>query len=189
MANIAQDPAVRSIALLRGINVGGNRKIPMADLRAWLDAAGFTDVRTYIQSGNVVVEHETKLDVASRVHDAIEEHSGLDVPVIVRTSQELSAIVAANPYHGVEPTRLHVSFLADVPDAVATKTANASDCAPEEFTMVGREVYLHLPEGMGRSVMVPRLKLIKNATTRNWNTVLALVDLGDEGDEVDLTQA
>jgi uncharacterized protein (DUF1697 family) len=82
-----------------------------------------------------------------------------------------------------------VSFLADVPDAVATKTANASDWAPEEFTMVGREVYLHLPEGMGRSVMVPRLKLIKNATTRNWNTVLALVDLGDEGDEVDLTQA
>ena len=168
-----------SIALLRGINVGGNHKIPMADLRSWLRAAGVEVISTYIQSGNVVIEHAPKFEVASRVHDAIEEHSGFDVPVIVRTASELSAIVAANPFPGVEPTRLHVSFLADAPDAAAKEAAAAQEWTPEEFTVVGREVFLHLPEGMGRSVMVPRLKLIKSATTRNWNTVLALVELAD----------
>jgi len=167
---------MRSVALLRGVNVGGNRTIAMADLRAWLLASGFDEVRTYIQSGNVVLEHAPTLDVAARVREVILAQRGLDVPVIVRDRAEWSAVVAANPYRGVEPTRLHVSFLAVAPDAAA-RAAAREDWGAEEYTVVGREVYLHLPEGMGRSVMVPRLALIKEATTRNWNTVLALEDL------------
>jgi uncharacterized protein (DUF1697 family) len=149
----------------------------MADLQAWLNDAGFGEVRTYIQSGNVVIEHPAKIDVVTRVHDAIAQNSGFDVPVIVRTARELSAVVASNPYPGVEPTRLHVSFLQRAPDDATVKLAAEDDWRPERFNVVGRDVYLHLPDGMGQSVMVPKLKLIKNATTRNWNTVLALVDL------------
>jgi uncharacterized protein (DUF1697 family) len=149
----------------------------MANLQAWLRDAGFTSVRTYIQSGNVVIEHAARIDVVDCVHDVILEHSGFDVPVIVRTAREMSAVVASNPYPGVEPTRLHVSFLHTVPDAAALTSAVLDDWRREEFTVVGRDVYLHLPDGMGQSVMVPKLKLIKNATTRNWNTVLALIEL------------
>jgi uncharacterized protein (DUF1697 family) len=149
----------------------------MADLQAWLSDAGFKEVRTYIQSGNVVFDHLAKIDVVTRVHDAIAENSGFDVPVIVRTAHELSALVASNPYLGVEPTQLHVSFLPSAPDDAALKVAANDDWRPEEFSVVGRDVYLHLPDGMGKSVMAPKLKLIKNATTRNWNTVLALSDL------------
>lgn len=166
-----------SVALLRGINVMGRRRIPMTDLRAWLRSAGFAEVTTYIQSGNVVVDHPPALDVAARVHDTIEEHCGLDVPVFVRTARELSAVVSANPYPGVGPTLLHVAFLAASPDASTLRASAAREWAPEEFAVVGREVFMHLPDGMGRSVMVPRLTLVANATIRNWNTVLALNDL------------
>lgn len=168
-----------SIALLRGINVGGNRKIPMANLRAWLSGVGFQNVHTYIQSGNVVIEHAKRVDVAARVHDAIEQNSGLDVPVIVRSVEEMSGVVASNPYPGMEPTRLVVSFLHTTPDDAALHAAAVGDWRPEAFTVVGRDVYLFLPSGVGRSLMVPRLTLIKSATTRNWNTVLALVDLAN----------
>lgn len=168
---------VRSVALLRGVNVGGNRKLSMANLTKWLHDAGFTSVTTYIQSGNVALEHRASLDVASAVHRAIDEHSGWDVAVIVRTSLELFDVVASNPYPGVEPTKLHVSFLAHAPSEATLAASRAESWSPEEFTVVGRDVYLFLPEGMGRSLMVPRLKLIKNATTRNWNTVLAMADL------------
>ena len=166
-----------SIALLRGVNVGGHRKVPMADLRSWLLAAGLGDVRTYIQSGNVVLEHAPRIDVAALVHDVIEDRGGFDVPVIVRSAAQWSKVIAANPYRDAAPTELHVSFLAGAPDDASVAAATKEDWAPEEFAVVGRDVYLHLPQGMGRSVMVPRLKVIAGATTRNWNTVLALRDL------------
>jgi uncharacterized protein (DUF1697 family) len=170
-----------SIVLLRGINVGGNRKIPMANLRTWLSGVGFQNAQTYIQSGNVVIEHAKRVDVVARVHNAIEQNSGFDVPVIVRSAEEMSGVVASNPYPGVEPTRLLVSFLHTAPDDATLQAAAIGDWQPEEFTVVGRDVYLHLPSGVGQSLMVPKLTLIKSATTRNWNTVLALVDLATRG--------
>ncbi len=149
----------------------------MADLRTWLGAAGFTGVQTYIQSGNVIVEHAARVDVAARFRTVIKENSGLDVPIVVRTARELHGVVAANPYSTLEPTKLHVSFLADAPDDATIAASALADWLPEEFTLRGNDVYLYLPNGMGRSVMVPKLALIKNATTRNWNTVLALAAL------------
>ncbi len=166
-----------SVVLLRGVNVGGNRKILMAELRTWLGAAGFTGVRTYIQSGNVVVEHTARIDVATRVHDVITANSGFDVPIVVRTAGELHNVVASNPYATVKPTTLHVSFLPSAPDEATLRASAQTDWRPEEFTRRGNDVHLHLPNGMGRSVMVPKLALIRDATTRNWNTVLALLDL------------
>lgn len=168
---------MKTAVLLRGVNVGGNRKMPMADLTSWLEAAGFSSVETYIQSGNVVLGHDQRCDVKILVHDTIAEHTGWDVRVLVRSAAEMQNVVAANPYPRVEATQLHVSFLDVVPDQAAFATTRHDEWLPEEFTLKGREVYLHLPSGMGRSVMVPRLTLIKDATTRNWNTVLAMKKL------------
>lgn len=162
------------MALLRGVNVGGRNKLAMADLTNWLRDAGFSSVTTYIQSGNVVIEHPRGDDVALVVHQVIADHTGLEVKVVVRTARELREVVARNPYVDAVPTQLHVSFLEDKPDATS---AGTNQWAPERFTVVGRDVYLYLPHGMGRSVMVPRLALVRSATTRNWNTVLALSDL------------
>jgi uncharacterized protein (DUF1697 family) len=170
----------RSLALLRGVNVGGRRALPMTDLTQWLLDAGFTSVSTYIQSGNVVLEHRARLDVGARVRAVIAEHTGWDVPVVVRSAVQLAEVVAANPYPQAEPTTLHVAFLESAPDVGPLADLDPQRWLPEEFTAHGREVYLHLPQGMGRSVMAPRLAILKNATTRNWNTVLALAArLGD----------
>ena len=165
---------MKTAVLLRGINVGGNRKMPMVNLTSWLEAAGFTSVETYIRSGNVVLGHDQRCDVKCLVHDTIAEHTGWDVRVLVRSAAEMQSVVAANPYPGAESTHLHVSFLDSAPDEALLATNRSDEWLPEEYTVIGREVYLHLPNGMGRSVMVPRLKLIKDATTRNWNTVVAM---------------
>ncbi len=163
---------MRSLVLLRGINVGGHHKIPMTQLSTWLEAAGFTGVVTYIQSGNVVLTHATKLDVASRVRDVIAERTGWSIAVIVRSASEMTDVLTRCPYPDAQPTQLHVSFLDAPPD-----DAHDVDWSPEQHVLLGREVYLYVPEGMGRSVMVPKLKLLKGATTRNWNTVVALEEL------------
>jgi uncharacterized protein (DUF1697 family) len=168
---------MKTAVLLRGVNVGGNRKMPMANLTSWLEAAGFTSVETYIQSGNVVLGHDARCDVKKLVRDTIAEHTGWDVRVLVRSVAEMRSVVAANPYPGAESTQLHVSFLDEAPDEAALALNRSDEWLPEEYTVISREVYLHLPDGMGRSVMVPRLKLIKDATTRNWNTVLAMKKL------------
>ena len=187
---------MRSVVLLRGVNLGSHNKIAMADLARWLEEVGFTSVRTYIQSGNVVLEHaaprvgarvaasadatnDATDDVARLVHQTIVERCGLDVKVMVRSALELRQVVDANPYVGASPTQLHVSFFDQPPDASTMARLQALDFSPEEFTPAGRTIYLHLPHGMGRSAMVPRLRVLKDATTRNWNTVLALCDLAE----------
>src|SRR3954470_16738853 len=99
------------IALLRGINVGGSRKIHMADLRETFAEAGCADVTSYIQSGNLVFSHAADEALAGRLEQAIERATGFDVPVILRTAAAWERAIDENPYPGVEPTRLHVVFL------------------------------------------------------------------------------
>jgi uncharacterized protein (DUF1697 family) len=170
------------IALLRGINVGGNRKIHMADLRDVFAAAGCEDVTSYIQSGNVIFTHRAAGDeLAADLEKHIEAATGFDVPVILRTAQAWEGVVRANPYAGVEPTALHVAFLAQPPAADAVAAFDAARFAPEEFTVVGREVYLHLPDGIGRAKLPPALPLIRGiGTARNWRTVLKLAELSGD---------
>jgi uncharacterized protein (DUF1697 family) len=176
------NPPTTVIALLRGVNVGGHNKLPMAQLREIAADAGFAEVRTYIQSGNLVAS--TVLDARAAgelLAEAIRMSTGLAVPVIVRTARQWSDVIAANPFpDAADPGRhVHVVFL----PAPATDSVHAFDSAafaPEELVVVGGEVYLHLPDGMGRSklaIAVNRLPEVAAGTARNWNTVLQLASL------------
>jgi uncharacterized protein (DUF1697 family) len=157
---------VRYIALLRGINVGGNRIIKMADLRAMFVAAGATDVETYIQSGNVVFTHWRAS--SAKLEERIAKDTGFDVPVVLRTAAEWTALIDANPFTTCGE-HLHVFFLpkATPCTVVATK--------PERYETVDREVYACLPNGLGRSKLaVALMKALPTATARNWRTVQQL---------------
>jgi uncharacterized protein (DUF1697 family) len=167
------------VALLRGINVGGSGKLPMADLRDVFSDAGGSEVQTYIQSGNVVFRHRAASGDRLQVdlEHAIEAATGLEVPVVVRTRDELASVVEANPYEGVEPTKLHVAFLTADPAPGSIDRVDLERFLPEECVPVGREIYLHLPNGMGRAKLPNALAAIGTATTRNWRTVTTLLDL------------
>jgi len=170
------------IALLRGINVGGNRKIKMPDLAAAFVAAGAEQVTTYIQSGNVVFHHRARSEakLGADLERQLAETFGFDVPVLLRTAAEWAAVIEQNPYPGTEPTKLHVAFLAEPPAADAVATVGPDAFPPEQYTVVGRDVYLSLPGGMGTSKLAPalgRTLLRSPATARNWRTVETLMDL------------
>ena len=170
----------RVVALLRGINVGGKTKLPMTTVRHVFEHAGASDVVTYIQSGNVVFSHPARsmAQLGRRLEDALVQGAGFPVPVMLRTAAELAAVVAGNPYPNAQPNQLHVLFLAAKPSAVAVRSIDAEKYLPEEFTVAGREVYLYLPNGMGRAKLPsPLSKLGTPWTARNWKTVTTLHDL------------
>lgn len=171
---------MRYVALLRGINLAGRRKVAMADLVRCFGEAGCEEVRTYIQSGNVVfsstVRSEARLRAAleERVRDA----TGFDVAVVVRTGKEMAAVVEANPFPEAEPARLLVGFLAEKPPPSAVAGLEAAVTAKEGFVVNGREIYLDLPDGIGRSKAPIALDRIKpTVTARNWRTVTRLAEL------------
>ena len=168
----------RIVALLRGVNVGG-RKLPMAALRAGLEAAGCADVATYIQSGNVVLTLPPKRS-DKWLAATISELAGFDVAVVTRTAKELASTVARNPYPDSSGTKLHVVFYDVAPKWVRTLDLVPFD--PEHCTLVGRNLYLSLPNGMGRAVLPTALeregKRRKSlGTARNWNTVVTLATM------------
>ena len=170
------------IALLRGVNVGGV-KLAMADLRGAIEAAGGTDVETYIQSGNAVFTHRARSEakVKAPIERELESVMGRAIPTMVRSAKQLAAVVEANPYEPEQPTHLHVTFFDDPLPATAFAHIDLDAFAPETFTVHGREVYLHLPNGMGRSKLAVALnkggRSAPVGTARNWNTVLKLADL------------
>ena len=171
----------RYAALLRAVNVGG-RKLPMADLRTALGEAGFEDVATYVQSGNVVLRSEAgAAAVEGRMERLIADSFGLETRVLVRTHDELEAVAAANPYPEVtEGRRLHVVFLDGAPDAAAVDRIDPERSPGDRYAVVGRELYLHLPDGAGRTKLTLdylERRLGVAGTARNWNTVLKLVEL------------
>jgi uncharacterized protein (DUF1697 family) len=173
----------RYVALLRGINVGGRTKIGMADLRALFEAAGVEDVTTYIQSGNVVFSSD---GAAAAVTKALEKRIagdlGLAVTVLLRTRPQLEKVLRANPFlaEGRDPSKLHVTFLAEKPNGARVKALDPEQWKPDEFRFLGREIYLHFPKGYGRSKLGNTFfekQLGVRATTRNWRTVTKLVEL------------
>ncbi|MFN8051357.1 MAG: DUF1697 domain-containing protein [Acidimicrobiales bacterium] len=172
------------VGLLRGVNVGGRNKLPMADLRRIAAGCGFGDVSTYVQSGNVVFtapEGDTDA-AAATLAAAITADTGISPAVTVRTAAELAAIVAANPYvdRTDDPTRLHVIFTVGgaVPDL---GWYSPDDYAPEEVAVVDGETYLFLPDGIGRSKLAAdvtrRSAKTGGGTARNWRSVLTLADM------------
>ena len=169
------------VALLRGINVGGRAKIAMAALRDTCVAAGCEDVVTYIQSGNVVLRSRFG---AERLRTLLEEATAADFgfrpAVMIRTGAEMAAVVEANPHTGADPAHVHVGFLHAPPDGATATCLAAIDCAPETVAVVGRDLYLHLPTGMGRAELPVRIeKCLRPAevTVRNWRTVTKLAEL------------
>src|SRR5687768_14768715 len=144
----------RIVALLRGINLGSKRRIAMADLRELLAGAGFEDPRTHLQSGNVIVGTRKRPGtVARELERAIAARFGFDVDVVVRTAEELAAIVAHDPFAGVatDPKRYGVAFLDAEPDAKKLKELLARDFSPERLHAHGRELYTWHPDGFQRS--------------------------------------
>ena len=172
------------VALLRGINVGGHQKIRMADLRVLMEGLGHESVETYLQSGNAVFRSPRKTDaaLASGMEEAIAVELGLTVSVLVRTGAELDRVVHGTPYgdRGADMKQLHVAFLSAAPTAAAVKKLAAAQFAPDELEVAGREVYLHYPDGPGRSKLtnaVLERRLGVAATMRNWRTVTTLAEL------------
>jgi uncharacterized protein (DUF1697 family) len=170
------------VALLRGVNVGGARKLPMKELVPALEELGLEDVETYIQSGNVVFRGPTgKAKLTTQLEQAIEQRFGLDVTVMLRTAAELKKLVGANPYVD-DVANVHVAFLDRKPAAAAVKKLDPDRSPPDELTVVGTEVYLHFPNGYGRTKLggdyLERVLGVR-ATARNWRTVTKLLELAD----------
>ena len=175
------------IVLVRGVNVGGKNRLPMADLRAAAAAAGYPVATTYLQSGNLVISGVAASAVgrvAGQIHDAIEASTGLDVSVITRTAGEWRAIVDANPFPdaATDGTKLHLVVL-DGPASDAVRSFDGSAFRPEALGVTDRELYLSLPDGIGRSKLataVMRLDNAKTGTARNWKTVAALAEMASD---------
>jgi uncharacterized protein (DUF1697 family) len=172
------------LALLRGINVGGKNKLPMRDLAGMFEEAGCEKVRTFIQSGNVVFSATASVskDLAGIVTSRIEERFGYKAPLILRTAQQLRSVIAGNPFSQAEDI-LHVMFLADRPDQTKIAALDPDRSAPDRFIVNGQEIYLHLPNGVGKSKLTNAWfdsKLGTVSTARNWRTVTKLLEMMDE---------
>jgi uncharacterized protein (DUF1697 family) len=170
------------LALLRGINVGGKNCLPMKDLSEMFIKAGCADIRTYIQSGNVLFRGTRAIaeSLPARISEQIAKRFGFRIPVVLRTAEQLAAAVRDNPLPGVPEEMLHLYFLAGRPDASRVAQLDPDRSKPDTFVVHNREIYLHLPNGMGRSNLTNAYfdsKLATVSTGRNWRTVLKLLEL------------
>ncbi len=176
-----------SVAMLRGVNVGGYQKLSMAALRTLCTSLGLQDVQSYIQSGNLVFREdgEDPAKLALRLEKAVEAGFGFRPAVIVRTASELRKVIAKNPFAGragIEPNRLLVVFMDRTPTKQARDQLLGLPCEPEELRINGREVYIYYPQGMAHP-KVPLVKIEKTlqcaSTGRNWNTVNKLLAMAE----------
>jgi uncharacterized protein (DUF1697 family) len=173
----------RHIVLLRGINLASRNRIAMPRLREALEEAGFDDVQTYVQSGNVVLTSSgSAADVARKVERQISQSFGLDIDVVVRTRSQLARVVERNPLAKVakNPKRYQVSFLSAKPSAAVLRKLEETAAEKERVVLIGREIYAWHPEGIGRSRLWTLLAgrgLGVTATARNWTTVTKLLEL------------
>jgi uncharacterized protein (DUF1697 family) len=170
--------------LLRGINVAGKNRLPMKDLVGFFTRTGCTDATAYIQSGNIIFRAPPKLisRVSSSIEKAIREEFGYAVPVILRSAEEMSQVVKRNPFlrAGADEASLYVAFLADSPSAARIASLDPDRSPPDELAVIGRDVYLRLPNGAGRTKLTNDYldrTLATTSTVRNWRTVLKLVDM------------
>jgi uncharacterized protein (DUF1697 family) len=163
------------VALLRGINVGGNNILPMTELKVLCEEAGFKNVQTYIQSGNVFFESKVPEEKAAvKLQEALRTKLPNPVSVMIRTIEELETIVANNPFPSANPSQVGVLFLEQIVDESIVEEFLKKET--EEIITGKREIYIHYPNGMGRSKLkFP--KIAKRGTVRNINTVKKLAGL------------
>lgn len=169
------------VSLLRGINVGGHAKVPMAWLRTAYESVGCADVKTHLQSGNVVFRRVTApAEVGGEVAQLIKAELGFEPAILHRTHEELAAIVADDPFPEADPSRRLVVFLSTPLSAEAARSLDDMSTERETLLVGPRELQLNLPDGIGRSKLAEALakkRLDAVATARNWRTVTKLVEL------------
>lgn len=170
------------VALLRAINVGGQKKIPMASLRATAATLGLANIRSYVQSGNLVFDsaQADRSLLATELETAIAQAFGFEVAVLVREPASLHSLIANNPFiqrPSVDPQRLYVTFLQRLPEPERVARLAVPEGSPDEFALAGDAIWLHCPQGAGVTKLSNAFferKLAVLATSRNWNTVNAL---------------
>ena len=174
----------RWVALLRGINVGGNKRVAMADLRRLTESRGHDDVETLLQSGNVVFtsSRRSAQALADELSSAIAEELNMDVKVLVRTGADLARVVAENPFPEAvdEPKTLHVAFLSENPSRSAIAGIDRDALGKDDFSLAEGVVYLRYAGGMQGSPLTKHLtekKLGVTMTARNWSTVTKLAEM------------
>lgn len=172
------------VALIRALNVGTKNRLAMADLAAAFESEGCADVRTYVQSGNVVFDPPAGgvASLAAGISARLLAEHGVDVATVLRSGSEMTAVTAANPFlaRGEDPAALHVVFLADAPEPGRGGVLDPDRSAPDELAIDGREIYLCLPSGMGRTKLTGAYlerSLGVVGTARNWRTVRALAEI------------
>jgi len=172
--------------MLRGINVGASRKVPMADLKKLSENMGLLNIQTYIQSGNLVFElakPETIPILENRLQQAFSETFGFDIPVIIRTAEEIAKSIANNPFWNekdAEIERLHLTFLKEIPSPELVEKIKQLQFLPDRFEIIGNDVFVYCENGYGRSKISNDFfekKLKIPATTRNWKTVMKLHEM------------
>ena len=175
------------ICFLRGVNVGGNKMLKMAELKVLFDKLKLRDAKTYLQSGNVVFRSDEtdRVVLARRIEDGIRKKSGMEVKIILRTTDELRKVIAKNPLPPEErnPSGLLVAFLGGPITNTAKSLLMSLKIASEELHFAKQELYIYFVEGIARSKLATALtekKLGVNVTARNWNTVNALLKMGEE---------
>jgi uncharacterized protein (DUF1697 family) len=175
------------ISLLRGINVGGQKKVKMADLKAVYEALHLETVTTYVQSGNVVFEgsNAEPSALSQRISEGIEKAFGFSTEIITRSVDDWRELIEHNPFgkdSEKDPKYLHATLLAEIPDEQLAQNTSTIKFEPDEFVIQGNVVYLYCPDGYGRSKLTNTFwekKLKVAATTRNWNTVNKLLELAE----------
>ena len=173
------------ISILRGINVSGQKKIIMTDLVKLYEDLGFTDVKTYIQSGNVVFNSTKKVSnsmLVKQIETKINEIYGFLVPVIIRTVDDLSKIIASNPFKNETSENLYITFLSNLPNSNHLENLTELNYLLDEFIVIEKEIYLNVSSygttKLSNSFFENKLKV--TATTRNWNTVNKLLAISTE---------
>jgi uncharacterized protein (DUF1697 family) len=175
------------IALFRGINVGGKNALPMKDLRSIFERLGASNVKTYIQSGNVVFQSESKdmPGFSNRLAIAIREGHGFEPHILVIEPSDVETAITNNPFREAESEAksLHLGFLAFAPKNPDLKKLESLKKDSERFSLIGRIFYLHAPEGIGRSKLAARSEKLLGVpmTDRNWNTVCKLKEMATQG--------
>lgn len=176
------------ITWLRGINLGPHKRMKMEKLRQSLESLGFCEIRTYIQSGNAVFRAPVRLSsetLSKRIEEMIRKEFGFSAPTVSRTQEELEKTVRDNPFlkKGMDPKTLHVIFLPEAPAPAVGRELEKLTRSPDEALLVGKEIFLYLPNGVAKSSLANNpidRKFLGRATMRNWNTVATVERMASE---------
>jgi uncharacterized protein (DUF1697 family) len=167
------------VSMLRGINVGGQKRVSMQMLKETYSSMGFENIETYVQSGNVIFSSETSaLNAKEQIEKEIKHVFGFDVLVFIRTGNELGSLVSNQPFKQKDESKLHVTFLSKRPKDIQMDELISARIGAEDFVISGREIYLFCPNGYGVTKLSNSFferKLKVPATTRNWRTVNTLL--------------